>query len=212
MAKWRLRQRQTNAEAEGVAQKNADFTQDFGSKSADASDAQPEKKRINGSAELDFNNATLAELAEVAQHYSDRSFETLRRLNRAELINIIKNEADNRDKGFNGLDKDADNLLKLFVELLDEIKRARDNQPLNPTLKRIFCNQNNKLTEILINANVKSGFISVFILIVIATALIFDTFIGFDSISKYFKAKREAKEARAKDQQSNQSHSSEARG
>lgn len=211
MAKWRLRQKQINAEAEGVAQKNPQNPQNLNAEFADAEDA-PQKKRVDSSAELDFNNATLAELAEVAQHYSDRSYETLRRLNRAELINIIKNEADNRDKGYNGLDKDADNLLKVFVELLDEIKRARENQPLNPTLKRVFINQNNKLTEFLINANIKSGTLSIFILIVLSGALLFDSFIGFSYITKYFKAKREAREAKAKEQQFSEQSTNEARG
>lgn len=143
--------------------------------------------------EIDLSTATLAELAEIAEQYSDRSWETLRRLSRGELLDIIKNQCDNRDSSNSTLHKDADNLLKIFVELLDEIKKARENKPLNATLKRVFIGQNNKLTEFLVNANVKSGLISIVILVALSIALLFDSFVGFDTFAKKLKEKREAR-------------------
>lgn len=152
-----------------------------------------DNKQYISTDEIDLSSATLAELAEVAEQYSHRSWETLRRLSRGELLEIIKNQCDNRDSSNSTLHKDADNLLKVFVELLDEIKKARENKPLNATLKRVFIGQNNKLTEFLVNANVKSGFISIIILIALSIALLFDSFIGFDSFAKKLKEKREAR-------------------
>lgn len=163
-----------------------------------------QEKQYIATDEIDLSTATLAELATIAEQYSDRSFETLRRLSRGELLEIIKNQADNRDSSNSTLHKDADNLLKVFVELLDEVKKAREQKPLNATLKRVFISQNNKLTEFLVNANVKSGVISISILIVLSTALLFDSFVGFDSFAKKLKERNEArrKEAEAKKQES----------
>lgn len=178
------RQAKTNEEPLNEPLKNDDSAQKIDSGTADSN----EKKIIDSNNdEIDFNNATLAELAQIAQHYSDRSYETLRRLNRAELINIIKNKSDDRDRTFNGLDRDSDNLLKMIVEILDEIKQARAAQPLNPTLKRIFISQNNKLTEVLINANIKSGLVSISILLIISITLLFDALFGFDVLAKKIK-------------------------
>lgn len=163
-----------------------------------------QEKQYIATDEIDLSVATLAELATIAEQYSDRSFETLRRLSRGELLEIIKNQADNRDSSNSTLHKDADNLLKVFVELLDEVKKAREQKPLNATLKRVFISQNNKLTEFLVNANVKSGVISISILIVLSVALLFDSFVGFDSFAKKLKERNEArrKEAEAKKQES----------
>lgn len=163
-----------------------------------------QEKQYIATDEIDLSTATLAELATIAEQYSDRSFETLRRLSRGELLEIIKNQADNRDSSNSTLHKDADNLLKVFVELLDEVKKAREQKPLNATLKRVFISQNNKLTEFLVNANVKSGVISISILIVLSIALLFDSFVGFDSFAKKLKERNEArrKEAEAKKQES----------
>lgn len=178
--------KKANAESKSEAQKSEVLQEE--------SAEQFEKKTLDSADfELDLNTATLAELAEIAQHYSDRSYETLRRLTRGELLNIIKNESDTRDKSYNGLDKDADNLLKMFVEILDEIKRARESAPLNPTLKRIFISQNNKLTEVLVNANIKSGIISISILLILSLALFIDAFIGFNSIVKRIKERAKTK-------------------
>lgn len=186
--------KKANAESKNEAQKSEVLQEEsaevFEKKTLDSADF-----------ELDLNTATLAELAEIAQHYSDRSYETLRRLTRGELLNIIKNESDTRDKSYNGLDKDADNLLKMFVEILDEIKRARESAPLNPTLKRIFISQNNKLTEVLVNANIKSGVISISILLILSLALFIDAFIGFNSIAK--KIRERAKNRATQDSQQN---------
>lgn len=163
-----------------------------------------QEKQYIATDEIDLSTATLAELATIAEQYSDRSFETLRRLSRGELLEIIKNQADNRDSSNSTLHKDADNLLKVFVELLDEVKKAREQKPLNATLKRVFISQNNKLTEFLVNANIKSGVISISILIVLSIALLFDSFVGFDSFAKKLKERNEArrKEAEAKKQES----------
>lgn len=163
-----------------------------------------QEKQYIATDEIDLSTATLAELATIAEQYSDRSFETLRRLSRGELLEIIKNQADNRDSSNSTLHKDADNLLKVFVELLDEVKKAREQKPLNATLKRVFISQNNKLTEFLVNANVKSGVISISILIVLSIALLFDSFVGFDSFAKKLKERNEArrKESEAKKQES----------
>lgn len=159
---------------------------------SETSEIQDNKQYVSTD-EIDLSTATLAELAEIAGQYSDRSWETLRRLSRGELLDIIKNQCDNRDSSNSTLHKDADNLLRVFVELLDEIKKARENKPLNATLKRVFIGQNNKLTEFLVNANVKSGLISIIILIALSIALLFDSFIGFDSFAKKLKERREAR-------------------
>lgn len=180
--------KKANAESQNATQESQ-VTQE-----AIQNEAQEKKTIDSADFDIDLNKATLAELAEIAQHYSDRSYETLRRLTRGELLNIIKNESDSRDKSYNGLDKDADNLLKMLVEILDEIKRARENTPLNPTLKRIFTSQNNKLTEVLVNANVKSGVISISILLILSLALFIDAFIGFSNIAKKIR-ERTAKKA-----------------
>lgn len=192
------------AESQGAAQdikEVSELDSEFG-----APDIDPEKKVLNArDFELDLNSATLAELAEIAQHYSDRSYETLRRLTRAELLAIIKNESDTRDRAYQGLDRDADNLLKMTVELLDEVKRAREGKPLNPTLKRLFIAQNNKLTEVLVNANVKSGVISIIILLSLAFALFIDSFWGFSAIVEKLKKRANAKQtANQANQDSNQ--------
>lgn len=177
-------------------------------------ETQEPLKQYVATDELDLSTATLAELATVAEQYSDRSYETLRRLSRGELLEIIKNQCDNREANANSstLHKDADNLLKVFVELLDEIKKARENKPLNATLKRVYISQNNKLTEFLVNANVKSGAVSIGILLVLSFALLFDSFVGFDSFAKKLKERNEArrKEAEAKKQESSQPNSQQS--
>ena len=68
-----------------------------------------------------LKDLTLAELAELAIPYSNRSIETLKRLKRDELYYIILNKRDDyKAKEYSNLTQDTKDVIELFIELLND--------------------------------------------------------------------------------------------
>lgn len=132
-----------------------------------------------------LKNLTLAELAELALPYSNRSIETLKRLKRDELYYIILNKKDDfKTKEYSNLSQDTKDVIELFVELLNDCKKKREGRELNALLVKILRKQDKKINESLIKIGASGGIISYSLLFVVIIGCFIDAFIGFDNIIK----------------------------
>lgn len=140
---------------------------------------------------LSLSNLTLAELAELARPYSNRSETTLQRLKREELIYIITNKRDDYAKTeLSNLNRDSKDLIEIIVSILEDIKQARGGGNLNALLVRIFRNQGNRLAEGFVKIGVSGGVFGWIMCGVVSTLLIVDSVWGLQSISKLFKKEK----------------------
>lgn len=135
-----------------------------------------------------LENYTLAELADLALPYSNRSIETLKRLKREELIYIITNKKDDyRAKEYSNLANDTKDIIELFIEILSDYKKKREGRELNALLVKILRKQDKKINESLIKIGASGGIISYSLFFVIVIGCFIDAFIGFDNLFEKIK-------------------------
>lgn len=137
-----------------------------------------------------LKDLTLAELAEIAIKYSNRSIETLKRLKREELYYIILNKKDDfKAKEYSNLTQDTRDVIELFIELLNDCKKKREGKELNALLVKILRKQDKKINESLVKIGASGGIISYSLLIFVIVGCIIDAFIGFDNLVEKIKKK-----------------------
>ena len=135
-----------------------------------------------------LQDLTLAELAEIAIKYSNRSIETLKRLKRDELYYIILNKKDDfKTREFATLTQDTKDVIELFIELLNDCKKKREGKELNALLVKILRKQDKKINESLVKIGASGGIISYSLLIFVIFACFIDAFIGFDNLIEKIK-------------------------
>ena len=137
-----------------------------------------------------LKDLTLAELAELALPYSNRSIETLKRLKRDELYYIILNKKDDfKVKEYSNLSQDTKDVIELFIELLNDCKKKREGRELNALLVKILRKQDKKINESLVKIGASGGIISYSLLFFVVIACFIDAFIGFDNLIEKIKKK-----------------------
>lgn len=147
------------------------------------------------SSDYSLSNLTLAELAELAKPFSNRSTETLKRLKREELIYIITNEKDDYAKTeLSNLNRDSKDLIEVIISILSDIKEARGGGNLNALLVRIFRNQGNRISEAFIKLGVSGSIFGWIMCGFVCVLLIIDSVVGLQSISKIFKKQKKDNE------------------
>lgn len=164
---------------------------------AETADFEPIIKEENliDSNNYSLNNLTLAELAEIAKPFSNRSTETLKRLKREELIYIITNEKDDYAKTeLSNLNRDSKDLIEVIISILADIKEARGGGNLNALLVRIFRNQGNRISEAFIKLGVSGNIFGWIMCGFVCVLLIIDSVFGLQSISKIFKKQKKDNE------------------
>ena len=135
-----------------------------------------------------LKDLTLAELAELAIPYSNRSIETLKRLKRDELYYIILNKRDDyKAKEYSNLSQDTKDVIELFIELLNDCKKKREGRELNALLVKILRKQDKKINESLVKIGASGGIISYSLLIFVVIGCVIDAFIGFDNLIEKIK-------------------------
>lgn len=135
-----------------------------------------------------LKDLTLAELAEVALPYSNRSIETLKRLKREELYYIIHNKKDDfKTREYASLTQDTKDVIDLFIELLNDYKKKREGKDLNALLVKILRKQDKKINESLVKIGASGGIISYSLLIFVIIGCVIDAFIGFDNLIEKIK-------------------------
>ena len=135
-----------------------------------------------------LKDLTLAELAELAIPYSNRSIETLKRLKRDELYYIILNKRDDyKAKEYSNLTQDTKDVIELFIELLNDCKKKREGRELNALLVKILRKQDKKINESLVKIGASGGIISYSLLIFVVIGCVIDAFIGFDNLIEKIK-------------------------
>ena len=135
-----------------------------------------------------LKDLTLAELAELALPYSNRSIETLKRLKRDELYYIILNKRDDyKAKEYSNLSQDTKDVIELFIELLNDCKKKREGKDLNALLVKILRKQDKKINESLVKIGASGGIISYSLLIFVVIGCVIDAFIGFDNLIEKIK-------------------------
>ena len=135
-----------------------------------------------------LKDLTLAELAELALPYSNRSIETLKRLKRDELYYIILNKRDDyKAKEYSNLTQDTKDVIELFIELLNDCKKKREGRELNALLVKILRKQDKKINESLVKIGASGGIISYSLLIFVVIGCVIDAFIGFDNLIEKIK-------------------------
>lgn len=143
------------------------------------------------SSDYSLSNLTLAELADLAKPFSNRSTETLKRLKREELIYIITNEKDDYAKTeLSNLNRDSKDLIEVIISILSDIKEARGGGNLNALLVRIFRNQGNRISEAFIKLGVSGSIFGWIMCGFVCVLLIIDSVFGLQSISKIFKKQK----------------------
>lgn len=178
-----LNEKQTDAPEAVESEANEPLIQDF-----DEVDAEG----------LSLSNLTLAELAELARPYSNRSETTLQRLKREELIYIITNKRDDYAKTeLSNLNRDSKDLIEIIVSILEDIKQARGGGNLNALLVRIFRNQGNRLAEGFVKIGVSGGVFGWAMCGIVSTLLVVDSVWGLQSISKLFKKEKKERETQS---------------
>ena len=135
-----------------------------------------------------LKDLTLAELAELALPYSNRSIETLKRLKRDEHYYIILNKRDDyKAKEYSNLTQDTKDVIELFIELLNDCKKKREGRELNALLVKILRKQDKKINESLVKIGASGGIISYSLLIFVVIGCVIDAFIGFDNLIEKIK-------------------------
>ena len=135
-----------------------------------------------------LKDLTLAELAELALPYSNRSIETLKRLKRDELYYIILNKRDDyKAKEYSNLTQDTKDVIELFIELLNDCKKKREGRELNALLVKILRKQDKKINESLVKIGASGGIISYSLLLFVIVGCFIDAFIGFDNLIEKIK-------------------------
>lgn len=143
------------------------------------------------SSDYSLSNLTLAELADLAKPFSNRSTETLKRLKREELIYIITNEKDDYAKTeLSNLNRDSKDLIEVIISILSDIKEARGGGNLNALLVRIFRNQGNRISEAFIKLGVSGSIFGWIMCGFVCVLLVIDSVVGLQSISKIFKKQK----------------------
>lgn len=143
------------------------------------------------SSDYSLSNLTLAELADLAKPFSNRSTETLKRLKREELIYIITNEKDDYAKTeLSNLNRDSKDLIEVIISILSDIKEARGGGNLNALLVRIFRNQGNRISEAFIKLGVSGSIFGWIMCGFVCILLVVDSVVGLQSISKIFKKQK----------------------
>lgn len=142
-----------------------------------------------------LSDLTLAELAELALPYSNRSIETLKRLKREELIYIVTNQKDNyKTNEFNTIGNDTKDILELLIEILNEIKIKREGKPINAILLKVLRRQDKKISEGLVKAGASGGVVGYSLCFFTLICVFIDSFFGFDNIILLFKKDANKKE------------------
>lgn len=137
-----------------------------------------------------LKDLTLAELAELALPYSNRSIETLKRLKRDELYYIILNKKDDyKAKEYSNLSQDTKDVIELFIELLNDYKKRRKGRELNALLIKILRKQDKKINESLIKIGASGGIISYSLLLFVLVSCFIDAFIDFNDLIEKIKKK-----------------------
>ena len=135
-----------------------------------------------------LGDLTLAELADLAQPFSHRSIETLKRLKREELIYIITQQKDDFNARENAtLGNDVKDIIELFIEILQESKMKRCGKELNGLLVKIIRKQDRKIAEYAVRAGASGSAVGIIILCIAVLGLIVDALWGLDYIARLFE-------------------------
>lgn len=183
-----------NAKAKKIQESQSeDLLNDVKTKAFDGIDSVENEQLIKDFEESDagslsLSNLTLAELAELARPYSNRSETTLQRLKREELIYIITNKRDDYAKTeLSNINRDSKDFLEVIISILTDIKEARGEGDLNALLVRIFRNQGNRVAEGFVKMGVSGGTFGWIMCIFVTFLLVVDAVFGLQSIPKIFK-------------------------
>jgi len=149
-------------------------------------------------------NLTGKDLAKMAAPYSTLQLNSLERKSKAYLCDLILNKGDEKQED----DKpharaarsksDTEQFIDTAVQLLDVLKRSRDDEPLNAMAKDIFVKQAVVYADEKVAANeMNVDKANTAIFVISAAALIYDGVIGFKNTpallqkvkQKFFKGK-----------------------
>lgn len=137
--------------------------------------------------DVDYTQLTNNDLARIIieRGYSTRAESTLSRLSKDELLLIIANKSDDvKGDAYKTNIESAHEIVKIIIDLMDEIKQAREQKQNNQTLKNFTQKQSISLATYLngINAN-NYGLIALIIGLLI---ICIDSIIGFANLKKVF--------------------------
>lgn len=159
---------------------------------ADSVADSPYELKDERESEQDFTQLTNKELAVyiVQMGYSTRAESTLNRLSKEELLLIIANKNDEIKGELNKTNiESASELVKIFIDFMDEIHKSRDGKENNQTLKNFTQKQSISVSPLLNNLSVSNYGV---IALVIGVLLIsIDSVLGFANIKKLFIKKVE---------------------
>lgn len=146
--------------------------------------------------EQDFTALTNKELASyiVQMGFSTRAESTLSRLSKEELLLIIANKNDEIKGDLNKTNiESASELVKIFIDFMDEIHKSRDGKENNLTLKNFTQKQSISVSPLLNNLSVSNY--GVIALVIGCLVIAVDSIVGFANVKKLFikKGKNEAK-------------------
>lgn len=146
-----------------------------------------------------LSTLTLAELAQLAKPFSNRSISTLQRLKREELIYIITNKRDDYAREeLSNLNRDSKDFIEVCINILNDIKQERGGGALNALLVRIFRNQGNRLAEGFVKLGVSGGVFGWIMCGGCVTLLIIDAVWGLSHVAKFFKKDKNAQSTETK--------------
>jgi hypothetical protein len=149
----------------------------------------------------ELEEKTIAELAVLAAQYVELTETTLKKnFKKAEIINIILNNGlDKKRKSGSGRKADGDNansIIDMLLEILDNVKTDRDKKPLNKYAKKLFrTNAINIIDSKLENAEQSAHTASYVILMGAGALLVIEALIGFKNIPTLLKRWKDKKNA-----------------
>lgn len=137
--------------------------------------------------DIDYTQLTNIDLARIIieRGYSTRAESTLSRLSKDELLLIIANKNDDvRGDAYKTNIESAHEIVKIIIDLMDEIKRAREQKQNNQTLKNFTQKQSISLATHLNSVNANNyGLIALIIGLLI---ICIDSIVGFANLKKVF--------------------------
>lgn len=145
--------------------------------------------------DVDYTTLTNNDLARiiVARGYSTRAESTLSRLSKDELLLIIAEKADERKGDLHKSNiESAQELIKIYIDFMDEIKKARDDKENNKTLKNFTQKQSVSIAPFLNNVSLSNYGIIALIFGLLLIGL--DSIVGFKNLKELITKKVKSSE------------------
>lgn len=167
------------------AKQNEELIPDFVQVQDDRS--SEENKSFEGSS-FKLYQKKLEELATLAKPYSNKSFETLKKLGKKRLIHIILNQIDNEDsKNATTNSNNLENIIKTLLQACDTYRRERIGEVNSQALKTTIENNINPAFH---DGSLNSINSTFFARVIVIGGLLFvcvDSFFGLQNVFKAFK-------------------------